>query len=251
MRSLLTFAIAISSWLTLVQTGEAVPIFNDRTAPVDIQSGPETSLQGIFEGLFGDLAPNVQTDQQNLASFRPTSATVFTLLEGIAGYRSTNLFSIYEVNDRAERVVFDGSAANGDEVAGAFSASAQQTDFLWLLDVYKTGNRMWSDDSRNQGLVPQVLAFVGTGQPFLNATLGVDGTFDANDIIIAFEDLNRSISGRSDDDFNDLVILIENVGPGQEFPEPVFDVSLPEPTSVVVWAMLMGTLFSFRRRKRV
>jgi hypothetical protein len=101
---------------------------------------------------------------------------------------------------------------------------------------------MYSDDARNPGQLPQMLVFVGTGQAI---TLGTDGFFNSDDIIIAFEDLNRMHG--ADDDFNDLLVLVENVQLG---PPPV--TNTPEPASILAWSVLAGVggIASWRRSRK-
>jgi hypothetical protein len=233
----------------------ASPIVNNRTGAVNVLPGPEVALQSIFTNLFGPgVGPSVSADQANIGSFRPTFETVFTYLAGYAGYRPSNVFGIFESADAAERVVFTGGTADGKEIAGSFSSSAQVRDFGWYLDVYANSGslqyRVTSDDTRNPGGLPQIVMFTGNNQAFLNSSLGIDGRFNSNDIIIAIEDLNR-YHGGSDDDFNDLVVLIENVQWGQPAPDPDFEIRLPEPASMAVWALvgLTGGALTWRRRK--
>jgi hypothetical protein len=242
--------------LTSSSVSFASPIINDRSDPIAVQPGPEVPLQNIFNGLFGaGNAPNVATDQSSIGSFRPTFETVFTYLSGFAGFRPSNVFGIFESNDAAERVVFQGGAANGTEIAGAFSESARLRDFGFYLDVSMNSGivryRITSDDARNPGGAVQALVFVGNGQAFLNPSFGIDGRFNNNDLIIAFEDLNRSVPG-SDNDFNDIVVLIENVQMGQPAPDPTFEIRLPEPASLAVWSILglAGSAYAWRRKRQ-
>jgi hypothetical protein len=236
--------------------GFADPIINTRPGPVDVLPGPEVPLQTVFNNLFGAAnAPNVATDQSSVGSFRPTFESVFTYLAGYAGFRSTNVFGIFEANNiaSAERNVFPGGTADGTKVAGSFSGSAQQHDFGFFIDVFGNGSqvlyRLTSDDARNPGGMAQMLVFVGNGQAFLNPSFGIDGHFNNNDLLIAIEDLNRSTG--SDHDFNDLVILLENVQLGQPAPDPTFRINLPEPASLAVWSLigLAGGAFAWRRRR--
>jgi hypothetical protein len=252
LRSVAAFVLVVA----FGSVGFADPIVNSRSGAVDVLPGPEVPLQGVFNNLFGaGNAPNVATDQSSIGSFRPTFETVFTYLAGYAGFRPSNVFGIFEVNNiaSAERVVFPGGTLNGTEVAGAFSNSAQQHDFGFFVDVFANSEfrqyRLTSDDSRNPGGMAQMLIFVGNGQAFLNPSFGIDGRFNSNDILIAIEDMNRSVG--SDHDFNDLVILLENVQMGQPAPDPTFQISLPEPASLAVWSLIgiAGSAFAWRRSR--
>lgn len=244
----LTLALlAIACFATISQ---AAPVINDRAAPVSILPGPEVPMQNFLNNLVTSGAPNALQGQSNIASFRPTESTIFTFLAGYAGYRSTNIFGIYEVAFRAERDIFDGYVPNGTERSGAFSSSARETDFGWYLDVQAGGGyRLYSDDSLNPLGLPHSVVYIGNGQSFRDSTLGADGTFNAHDIIIAFEDLKRWLPGQSDDDFNDLIVLVENVN--WQVTNPDFTISLPEPASLLVWGSICGVgLIAWRKRRR-
>jgi hypothetical protein len=186
---------------------------------------------------------------------------VFTYVRSIAGFGGSNEFWIYQsTNDVATarvELIFDGNPGVGAMVTGLFSQSAQANDFGLMLQVFQANGdihdldyTLYSDDSRNPGQLPQALVFIGNGQKFASP-LGNDGYFNDVDIIIAFEDLNRA-SGVSDDDFNDIIVLIENVLMGQPAPEPDFEIRLPEPASLVVWSVLagIGGLASWRRWRK-
>lgn len=250
MIALLRYALAPSLLIATASLLSAAPVVNDRAAPVQVLSGPEVPMQQILSDLMNGTPPNAQSSQSNIASFRPTESTIFTFLAGYAGYRSTNVFGIYEVANRAERDVFDGYVPNGTERSGSFSPSARATDFGWFLDVSAGGGyRLYSDDDRNPGGLPQSVVYIGGGQSFRNPSLGADGQFNTYDIIVAFEDLNRSIPGSSDDDFNDLIVLVENVN--WQVVDPDFTVSLPEPASIMVWGFVaVGGLLSWSRRRK-
>lgn len=240
-------------------------IVNDRPGAVAVQVGDLPQLQTIFTNLFGSSgALNVITNQTNFGSFQPTNLTDFTFLGSIAGYQRSNVLGVYEVNDPAiSRIIFDRvdttgapNHAFGDEVTGAFSSSAQLRQFGLFLRVYADDGdpsdldyTLFTDDLRNPGQLPQALVFFGNNQPFLNSSLGADGIFNSNDIIIAFEDLKRAGGHYTDDDFNDLIVLIENVRLGQDVPTPTFQISLPEPTSLGIWALMasLGSFFGWRR----
>lgn len=266
MIALQRFSLALLVLLVASSWASAAPIVNDRSGAVAIQVGDLPELQTIFSNLFGSAAaPNALASQTNFGSFQPTNLTSFTFLGAVAGYRRSNVLGVYEANDPSiSRVIFDRvdlsgdpNHALGDVVVGAFSASAQARQFGLYLDVFADDGDpsdldyvLYTDDTRNPGQLPQALVFFGSGQSFLNPNLGTDGIFNTNDIIIAFEDLNR-YSGRTDDDFNDLIVLIENVQLGQTVPPPSFQISLPEPTSIGVWGLIMtiGSFFGWRRWK--
>jgi MYXO-CTERM domain-containing protein len=247
---------------------DAEPIVNDRSGAVEIKVGDVPELQSIFAGLFGaGMAPDVMANQTNFASFAPTSRTTFTFLGAVAGYKRSNVLGIYEANNPslATRTIFDRvdisgkpNHAFGDLVVGAFSPSALAHQFGLFIDVYQDDGdpsdrdyTVYTDDKRNPGQLPQALVFFGNGQNFSNSNLGLDGNFGVDDIIIAFEDLNR-FKGHSDDDFNDLIVLIEHVQLGQPVPPPAFEISLPEPASLGVWALVAGVggFFGWRRRRQ-
>ncbi len=243
----------------------ADPIVNDRAGAVQIQVGDLPQLQSIFTSLFGSAtALDAMQNQTNYGSFQPNSLTSFTFLGSVAGYERSNVLGIYEINNPSiARVIFDrvdisGAPRHtlGDQITGGFSASALAHQFGLYLQVYADDGdtrdldyTVYTDDTRNPGQLPQALIFFGNNQPFVNSSLGTDGIFNTNDIIIAFEDLKRADGHYTDDDFNDLIFLIENVHLGQEVPPPTFQINLPEPASLGVWALIasVGSLFGWRR----
>lgn len=250
MTALSRWAFALMVATFTATTAFAAPVINNRVSPVSVMPGPEVPMQDFLNNLVTTGAPDALLGQSNIASFRPTEATIFTFLEGYAGYRGSNIFGIYEVAFRAERDVFAGYVPNGTERSGAFSSSARSTDFGWFLDVEANGGyRLHSDDSLNPAGLPHSIVYIGNGQSFVDPSLGADGVFHAHDIIIAFEDLRRWLPGRSDDDFNDLIVLVENVN--WQITNPDFTVSLPEPGSLLVWGSVVGVgLVAWRKRRR-
>lgn len=252
-----SLACLLSLWL--VSSAWAAPIENLRSSTVTLKSG-DGHLQNILNGLFQSGAPNATSGQSNVGSFRPTQFTAFTFLDAKAGYRATNRVGIYQVLDSSGQIgfmtnLFEGGVPNGSEVVGMFSSSAVMNDFGLFLEVYQASGSssdldyiMYTDDRLNPGSLPQTVVYFGSGQAFKDNSIGVDGIFDEDDIIIAFEDLHRK-NGVSDDDFNDLILLIENIDLGQPVPDPDFKVTLPEPASMAVWSLLaaLGGVVGWRR----
>jgi hypothetical protein len=92
------------------------------------------------------------------------------------------------------------------------------------------------------GDAAQALIYKGKGQ---GMSLASDGVFGPTDVIIAWEDLVRGDweydwrrYGRSDGDFQDLVVLVEGVA------------AAPEPCSLIIWSLLgvLGIVAGWRRR---
>ena len=220
----------------------AAPIVNGGR-PVTVNTA---SLQNFVSGLFTTGGVDTANDQSNIGSFRADANTTVTYLGAIAGYRNSNVLSAQTSN--ASQELFDGYHL-GSTVA--IDAALFGQDISLFLDVYaangNTSNLDYTvstDDSQNPNGLPQALVYIGSGQTFDGWG---DGTFDIYDIIIAFEDLNRSVS--SDDDFEDLLVLIENV----QFGPPGITTHTPEPTSLILWGLVAscGGLATWRRARSV
>ena len=230
--------------VSAASSAHAAPIINS-SAPVVVNAG-DGHLQNYLDSLFSSGSVNVATGQSSYGSFRATANTTVTYLAAFAGYRGSNVLGASSSSET--QVLFSGYHP-GATTAIDFSLFGQQDISLFMQVYAANGNTsnmdytLSTDNSQNPGGLPHALVFVGGGQTFHN--LG-DLAFNTNDIIVAFEDLNRT--GSSDDDFNDLIVLIQNVQLG-----PVgVSVHSPEPTSLILWGLVgtCGGLATWRRARR-
>jgi hypothetical protein len=198
--------------------------------PVAIQDSGETTLQEILDGLYvSGPGVNANTDQITDAYFTggPSGGAVATFIIELAGNAGINTFGIYEEGDHTNTAeIFSGGASsnsqalvsfwdtgeiyvNGTEVATGFGPN-----FGFYLGA-ASGN-FYTDDLLNQNKDAQALIYQGDGLTNLKIGGYQAGVFDADDIIIAWEDL---VYSGSDKDFNDMVIMVSSVTPAP-VPEP-------------------------------
>lgn len=183
----------------------------------------------------------------------PTSQS--TILAEIAGYAGQNTFGIYNPNSPPTAKdlmsgmsgsnflqIYDGANSPGDHAilqydpnTGAFDVTRYLADGtpdgsasavfssgeVFGFYLYGPGGLFFSDPSLNEtgtnfpNGTPHMLAY--QGGPGLNVKLPPDNQlvpFTANDFIMAWEDLPNGVS---DFDYNDFIVLVNNVRP---VPEP-------------------------------
>lgn len=226
-----------------VNSAHAAPIINS-APPVVVKAG-DGHLQNYLNSLFSSGSVDVANGQSSFGSFQATTSTTVTYLAAFAGYRGSNILGAS--TSSGTQVLFNGYHPGATT---SISSSLFGLDISLYMEVYAAnGNTsnldytLSTDNSLNPGGLTQALVYVGSGQTF--NSLG-DGAFNTNDIIVAFEDLNRT--GSSDDDFNDLIVLIQNVQLG-----PVgVSMHSPEPTSLILWGLVgtCGGLATWRRARR-
>lgn len=166
--------------------------------------GWETSLQTLLNNNVIGTSIDVNADQAaNDEYFTPDADTGAYLLIEIAGYAPVNAFGIYQLGSPStKQQIFAGSATAGSgrvtvTVPVAWSA------FGFYLQNPNAGYTWYSDASLNSGGNND--HFV-TYQGSAGATLTGGITFDANDYILAIEDV-----ANGDKDYNDMVVLVQNV----------------------------------------
>jgi len=182
------------------------------------------SLQGYLNSKGETI--NVLTDQDAGQTWSETVSNnaTFTLMIEFAGNASSNSIGIYNAADVAPALyqVFPGAAAAGWFAIASFrsaptrvvinlfdqNAALQGTNTFLGADGHNFGYYLqqppglglvlYSQDSRNPGGDPQMLAFAGQG--------GNTGSW-----WLAMEDLSAA-QGR-DNDFDDAVLFLESVNP--------------------------------------
>jgi len=176
------------------------------------------------------------------------------IFDGVTAASASQAKSVSLTFDRGNVFLGDDPTRAQTGPDGSFG-----TSFGFYLDVVKN-NYWWSpfaqpytlfsEDRLNpidgvhsvdDGDAAQALIYRGKGQ---GLPLASDGIFDPTDVIVAWEDLVRAewwyyfrCYGRSDSDFQDLVVLFERVS------------AAPEPCSLVVWSLLglLGFSIGWRR----
>jgi len=212
--------------------------------------GADQDLQSLFDG-WVESGYDVQSNYQTPGywTIGATKLSAASLIIEIAGNSSENTFGLFDRTDTDNRLqVYDGAAGAGTERVIKYDPTTDLYKVIDLdaLEVLATatfsgstfgfyldgpGGTFFSAPSLNNDDV-QMVAFQGTGQI---ANFHGDGKAPwlANEWVLAWEDL---VYGGSDQDFNDLVLIIESVTP------------VPEPgTITLLGAGLLGLLLLRRR----
>jgi len=226
-------------------------------------SGNLSALQGVLDGLTvtGPSSVNVVTDQvadSSLWSITASGASATTLIVEMAGYASTNALGVYDAANPASTVqVFAGAAVPGNQallsikVDGSVYLNNVDTmvDFagkwfgFYLDSPDEGGQRFYSDDTLNEVYngyySPHMLAFQGQDDLVQLPNLP-QATWTDNEYVMAWEDYLND--GTSDEDFTDMVVMVESVQP------------VPETASIGLWGMIAGVFGLgcwFRRRRQI
>ncbi len=197
-----------------------------------------------------------------------SESVIATLLIEIAGYKNYNSFGIYDKGSNSNKLeIFQGadSAKASEQLSitqsgtsfnfaiGSTTKTFSSNEFGFYLQN-KTGAIFYSDsslnpDNTNAYMVDHMFSYSGATDKDNKVTVkGTEYAFNADTWLLAFEDLKGvfnpttgKLTGGSDFDFNDMIVLVDNITTS----------TVPEPgTIVLLGAGLLGLGFYGRRRSQ-
>lgn len=142
-------------------------------------------------------------------------------------------------SQRTVSILGDGSVIVNGGLAGDFAGN----NFGFYIQL-ADGTIYYSDEALNPTGADQMVTFQGNDSDILDTTTilggqGTTGTFASTEYILAWEDILASLPlGQTDNDYNDLVIIVESV-----------EQRVPEPTTLALFGAGLLGLGMIRRRK--
>ncbi len=216
-------------------------------------NGQPYSLQSIFDDFTvgGDSSIDVESEylSDEADSYWKQTATgqsAVTMIIEVAGFSGTNKMGIYDAANADKKVeLFDGSDAPGMANGGQLVFSILDDGSVWLNNMIDSGVKFssstfgfyldssegyhegggvfYSDTSLNPDATDHLAVYQGNNLDYVRLTedkpeAGLKWT--DQEFILAWEDLGARMPSYSDQDYNDLVLMIESVDPTVPVPEP-------------------------------
>jgi len=210
--------------LSMVGAANATVVFGDGG----------TALQGVLDGITvgGPSSTNVVTDQfspDQTWAITGSGGSISTMIIELAGFAGSNSFGVYDSANPLNSVeIFSGPQGAGSQASLAILADgsvivnfvdtgidfASGNAFGFYLNVAATGQRWYSDTALNTDGLDHMAAYQGNNVDTIQIPPFSAGLWTSNEYILAWEDLDASVS---DLDYTDFVVIVESVRP---IPEP-------------------------------
>jgi hypothetical protein len=247
--TVLVFAASVSLEASIINTR---PVYVNPTGG----DGPGTSLQDIFNDITVSGTPvDAVNDQTPFAVFQndASGGAVATMIIQLSANNQSTAFGLYDLWNTANKAqIFAPGAASGTQALVSFMANGDiyvnfalaaqgfGGGFGFYIDLNNQQNTFYTQDSENVNGEAHALVYQGNGSTRIQVGDLNEGIFTPNELIMAWEDQPLDVS---DNDYQDMVVLVESVSP-----------YVPEPATIAIWSLLTlcgGLGLHFWRRSGV